>query len=196
IYSDRINHGGILRALTVPAKGGQTGFMDKIKIYEALPSELKEKIDKLDVVYKMRIFIHKQKYATDKHVTLVKSQPQLDSMELREDRDFPSVVHPMVFTQNETGRKAMNLSPMFCEYIMGMDSKESDELIRELLSHIWREEFAYYHQWSANDLVLWDNWRIFHSAKGVDLGITRKMRRTTISGDYAKGRKLLPEETS
>jgi taurine dioxygenase len=39
-------------------------------------------------------------------------------------------------------------------------------------------------------MVLWDNWRMLHSAEGVDPQATRWMRRTTIGGDYALGRKL------
>jgi taurine dioxygenase len=35
-YSDRINHGGNLRAVTFSRTGGETGFVDQISAYAAL----------------------------------------------------------------------------------------------------------------------------------------------------------------
>ena len=40
IYTDQLNHGGILWSLTVPERGGQTGFIDQIAAYDALPDDL------------------------------------------------------------------------------------------------------------------------------------------------------------
>ena len=37
-------------------------------------------------------------------------------------------------------------------------------------------------------MVLWDNWRMMHSANGVAIDDRRSMQRTTIAGDYALGR--------
>jgi taurine dioxygenase len=44
-------------------------------------------------------------------------------------------------------------------------------------------------------MVLWDNWRMLHCAQGVPPGEERRMRRTTIAGDYALGRRELKRET-
>lgn len=190
IYSDTLNHGGILRALTIPDAGGFTGFMDKIKLYESLPQALKEAIDDLHVVYKMRINVTNQKFATPTPVKRVRSSKMMDSLSAREDTDFPPVVHPLVFTQPETGRKLLNLSPMFAKYILEMQNEEGDQLLREITQYIFKEEFTYIHHWKMDDLVLWDNWRLFHCATGINPAVSRKMQRTTIKGDYAMGRKL------
>ncbi len=37
-------------------------------------------------------------------------------------------------------------------------------------------------------MVLWDNWRMLHSARGIAPTDRRRMQRTTIAGDYALGR--------
>ncbi len=37
-------------------------------------------------------------------------------------------------------------------------------------------------------MVLWDNWRLMHSAKSVAADDRRVMKRTTIAGYYALGR--------
>jgi taurine dioxygenase len=41
-------------------------------------------------------------------------------------------------------------------------------------------------------MMVWDNWRVIHSATGVPLDVERSARRTTISGDYKVGRYLDP----
>ena len=52
IYTDQINHGGILWSITVPERGGETGFIDQIAAYDALPEDLKARIEGLNVIYK------------------------------------------------------------------------------------------------------------------------------------------------
>jgi taurine dioxygenase len=45
---------------------------------------------------------------------------------------FDPVVHPLVITLLETGRKVLKLSPMHARYILGMDRSESDALLSQL----------------------------------------------------------------
>ena len=99
---------------------------------------------------------------------------------------------PMGITQRETGRKVLKLSPMHSQYVLGMDKAESDELLTELAAHLTDPGYAYYHRWQKNDMVVWDNWRVIHTAKGVPLDCGRVARRTTIAGDYKVGRYLDP----
>ena len=103
---------------------------------------------------------------------------------------YPRVIHPMVFTQAETGRKVLNVSPAFAEGIFELGGLDGDNLLREVISHCTDPATAYFHQWREDDMVLWDNWRVLHCATGVPPEQTRVMQRTTIKGDYALGRKL------
>jgi len=65
---------------------------------------------------------------------------------------------------------------------------EGDVLLEDVIAHATDESRAYYHKWVATDLVLWDNWRMMHCARGVPAGSYRHMQRTTIVGDYGQGR--------
>ena len=95
----------------------------------------------------------------------------------------------MVYEQPGTGRKVLNVSPYFAMGIHGMPGPEGDELLAEVVQNVIDDAFAYYHQWNTtNEMVLWDNWRMLHSAKGVPANLSRSMQRTTIAGDYALGR--------
>jgi len=189
-YMSRINRGGILRAIELPREGGRTGFIDQIAAYATLPQALKQRIDKLHVVYQVRPDFTQEKFGKPEGLKLVANTAVLESMAERIDRDFPAVIHPMVYAQAETGRKVLNLSPTSAIGIQGMRNGEGDALLEEVLSYALNPALAYHHDWRENDLVLWDNWRTLHSAEGVPEDCVRVMQRTTIAGDYALGRLL------
>jgi taurine dioxygenase len=190
IYMPKLNHGGILRGLVIPREGGATGFMDKIKAYEGLPQALKDEIDDLSIVYEGRFDLSKHRFTLQGHVELVRIPPGLQDRLDNEERNFPPVVHPLVFVQPETGRKILNFSPLFAESIAGLGKARSEEILKTLAAYVAEEAFTYIHQWSPEDMVLWDNWRMLHCGMGVDPQDERVMQRTTIAGDYSQGRLL------
>ena len=138
----------------------------------------------------MRPDFTQEKYGKPKGLKLVANTAVLRSMAERIDRDFPPVVHPMVYAQAETGRKVLNVAPTSAVGILEMPGSEGDALLEEVLSYALNPALAYHHDWQENDLVLWDNWRTLHCAEGVPEDCVRVMQRTTIAGDYALGRKL------
>ena len=109
---------------------------------------------------------------------------------VRRAYQYPRVIHPMVFTQTETGRKVLNVSPGFADGIYEIGGPEGEQLLAEVVKYCIDPAHTYYHAWQADDMVLWDNWRTLHQAAGVPADETRVMQRTTIAGDYAQCRKL------
>jgi len=188
VYVDHINHGGILRALQTTSRGGVTGFIDQIDAYDRLPDDLKQRIEGLDVVYSLGPFTQFP-YMTHSNLRIVKEAESARSALDRVESDFPPVLHPLVFTQPETGRKVLNLSPFFALHIHGMENEEGDALMRTLSDHVLNSP-AYHHSWSLDEMILWDNWRMLHCVSQIPLDETRTMQRTTIKGDYALGRVL------
>lgn len=191
IFMDRINRGGILRPATLPGTGGETAFIDKIEAYERLPESLRRRIDGRYVIYRMQIDPATHRYVANRNkIRLVRTHPRIEDVRVRQDRDYPPVAHPMEYTQRETGRKVLNVSPAMALYIYGMDAQESHELLEQIVDHLANEQFAYRHRWAGDDMLLWDNWRVIHSACGMEPTQRREMLRTTISGDYQLGMKL------
>lgn len=187
-YMAKINRGGILRAAVTPNKGGETGFIDGIAAYDDLPEDLKQRIEGLSVIYRYSADSSTAKFGEipEKCISLSRNiQLALEHPSVRRP-----VTHPMVYAQKETGRKILNISPWHAVAIEGMENEEGDALLREVIDRMIRPEMAYLHQWVPDDMILWDNWRMLHSARGVPPGEKRKMRRTTIAGDYALGRQL------
>jgi taurine dioxygenase len=188
IYVDRINHGGILRPVHLPEHGGgDTGFIDQIAAYDSLPDALKARIDDHSVVYWLQLDVSTERFVHVPNLRMVRLRSS--SARIMEQVDtFPRVVHPLVFAQPETGRKVLNLSPWFAQGIEGMETEAGDALLHRLVEHTLDPRGTYIHRWCATDMVLWDNWRMLHSATGVAPDDTRHLQRTTIKGDYALGR--------
>ena len=190
IYFAEINRGGILRPSTLPAKGrGETGFADKISAYERLPDDLKARIEKLHVVYSTDLNYANGRFVGDMAIKWVSGARSWTKI-MEKMFHYPRVIHPMVFSQPETGRKVLNVSPGFAEGVFEMGGPAGDALLEEVISYCVDPQQAYFHTWQADDMVLWDNWRVLHCAAGVDPDDTRLMERTTIQGDYGRGRNL------
>jgi len=185
-FLPKMVRGGALRMIEAAAKGGETGFIDAIGAYERLPADLKSRIEGLEVVY-----AHTTKMETNRYGF----PPDFKVLQRADDLKWPTyppVVHPLVISQPGTGRKVLRLSPMHSKYILGLSAAESDALMQEISDHLTDERYAYFHSWSNDDVVIWDNWRIIHSAKGVPPDCLRRAYRTTLVGDLGLGRLLEP----
>jgi len=185
VHFDKINHGGILRPLRLPSRGGETGFIDKIASYDALPSRLKERIEDLAVVYQFRRDPTEQRFGRNADVRVLRENKIALAWK---KQTFPFTLHPMVYTQQETGRKMLNVSPWFAIKVDGLAPEESDLLLEEIMHYATDASRAYFHRWEMGQMVLWDNWRVLHCATGCPAEEERWMERTTIQGDYGLGR--------
>lgn len=185
-YVAEINRGGILRPVKLPPYGGETGFIDQIEAYEALSSELKRRIENLNVLYRYDADASRAKFGRSAD-SMVRISEKFRRA-VKHKAILGRSVHPMVYTQAETGRKVLNISPWWADAIEGMENAEGDALLREVINHCINPARAYFHTWRMDDMLLWDNWRLIHCANGVPVGMPRHMQRTTIAGDYGLGR--------
>ncbi len=189
MYVDKINHGGVLRALEISEVGGRTGFIDQIAAHDRLPDDLKTQIEGLSIAYKLNFDPATNKFLRKYNVHVTRSTPERDAIMLRaQGDDFPVVVHPMVYAQAETGRKVLNVCPYNALGIHGRLDPAGDALLQAVFDHCLDERFAYFHQWRLGDMVAWDNWRMLHCVEGIPPSASRRMQRTTIAGDYRLGR--------
>ncbi len=138
-----------LYALTIPSTGGDTLFASAYAVYDALPAELKRRIDGLKATYK--------------YGGRLKREVQLLE---EEDRVRPAAVHALVRVHPETGRKAIYFNPGQVMTIQGLEPAESDALIAELTGYAESPDGDYRHKWRVGDLVLWDNRCALHAATG------------------------------
>jgi len=172
-YKDKPSLGSLLHAQELPAEGGDTLFANQHAAYEALPQALKARIASLKAEHS---------YLAKYEELRARSpwRPRLTPAQIDEVRP---VVHPVVRTHPETGRKALFVSEHFSTRIVGWPEDESRALLAELFAHGTRAEFVYRHQWQPHDMVFWDNRSVLHLAAGTPAHLRRKLYRTTVEGD-------------
>jgi taurine dioxygenase len=93
------------------------------------------------------------------------------------------VVHPVVRTHPESGRRGLFVNPTFTTRIVELSRRESDALLALLYDHAAQPEHVFRHRWSTGDAVFWDNRSTLH--RGVrDFGDAhRVLHRVTLRGD-------------
>ena len=79
----------------------------------------------------------------------------------------PEVIHPLVRTHPETGRKGLYISNAVStgvKDIVGMEADASRTLIDELFTHSQDPHFQVRYKWRVGDLVVWDHRTLMHKA--------------------------------
>ncbi len=157
----------LLRALRIPAKGGNTEFAHMGAAYEALDDETKDVIEDL-------VCEHSQLFSREV-VGFTEFTPE-------ERERFKPVRQRLVRTLARTGRKSIYLSSHIGT-IVGWALPEARLLLRDLTEHATQREFVYSHQWQVDDLVMWDNRQTMHRGRAYPASEARDVRRTTVKGD-------------
>lgn len=168
-YIERPPKAGILYAIEVPPEGGNTYFADMYAAYEALPEQLKRRIEG-------KVAIHDA--AHNSAGMLRKGYTEVTDV-----RETPGARHPLVRTDSETGRKALFLGRRPHAYIVGMEVAESEALLDELWEHAGSMRFGMCHEWRRGDLLMWNNLAVLHRRDPFDANSRRVMHRTQIKGD-------------
>ena len=139
----------MLYAIEVPPSGGDTQFVNMYAAYDDLPPETRQRLASLRVVHKYD--------STRKGTRIAALRPE-------EAKEVPDVLHPLVRSHPETGRKALYMNPNRMEAVVGMDRAESDALLDALTRHATQERFQYRHRWRRGDILIWDNRCTMHKA--------------------------------
>lgn len=185
-YTDKLNRGGILRAITIPPEGGLTGFADGIQLYRDIDPALRDRFENLSIIYHTHLMFLNMRFGLPKSVKPIYLRPLMTEM-LAATKDAPRAVHPAIWTR-KTGEKVLHVAPWQAAGIEGMLNDEGDALFQALIDEVYAKVRPYHHKWSPTDMVIWDNWRFIHSVSGNPPQYPREMQRTTIAGDYGLGR--------
>ena len=106
----------------------------------------------------------------------------------KKNYDEYSNEHPVVRTHPETGKKILYVNWTYTKNIIGLDKKESDEILKKIFEHQARLELTCRFTWTENTVCIWDNRSVIHFAiadfyPGRGLGHERVMDRIAIEGD-------------
>lgn len=172
-YKDTPSLGSMLHAQELPAEGGDTLFANMHLAWDTLPAALRHAVQGARAEHSYLAQYEELRRRNPWRPAL--TQAQIDEVQ--------PVVHPVVRTHPETGRKALFVSEHFTTRIVGIPEDESRALLAELFAHSVLPEHVYRHRWAPHDLVFWDNRSLMHLAAGTPDHLRRKLYRTTIEGD-------------
>ncbi len=158
-----------LYSLEVPPSGGDTGFCNMYLAYETLASELRRQIEG-------RLCRHDASRNSA-------GELRRGFVDAPDPTQTVGAEHPIVRTHPVTGRRALFLGRRRNAYIPGLPLADSEALLDALWKHATKPEFAWYQQWRAGDLILWDNRCVMHRRDAFDPSARRVMHRTQIKGD-------------
>lgn len=159
--------GSILRAIELPAVGGDTLFANMVLAYDRLPDDLKEKIEPLSAVHDIaRVFAKR----------LGKKPEELHDK-------YPPMVHPVVRTHPETKERLIFVNATFTSHIIDLDPSESARLLDRLYKTAWNPELQCRFRWAPGSMAFWDNRSCQHFAASDYYPEVRVMERVTIAGD-------------
>ena len=160
----------VLHAVQLPDHGGDTQFVNMQRAYEDLPAATRLRIDGLRAMH-----VYQSRHSERKLMALSDAARQ---------KVPDAVLHPLVRTHPESGRKAIYLNPIRIEGIEGMAEAEALSLLDQLLAHATQPRYEYRHRWRPGDMVMWDNRCLLHKANGdYDMGQVRYLYRIMLKGD-------------
>ena len=161
----------LLYALDIHNGAAPTIWYDMEKIYDALPTDIKNKINPLKILT-YNPFFRPFGSVSAKYVDRYLDVPQGETYD-----------HPLVRTHPFTDRKSLYLHKAYEMEFIGLSVKEGKQLMKFLHKHIEELPFKYVHQWKNNDIVIWDNRSTIHYRPTFNENIRRVLKRISIAGE-------------
>lgn len=161
----------ILKAVEVPAVGGDTLWASMFAVHDALAPGLRRELEQLQAVHDMGAF---------------RTGAYLEGGEEGITEAFTragTAVHPVIAHHPVTGRPYVNVSESFTRFVIGLSAPESARILTYLFDLINRPDFHVRIKWEAGTVVIWDNRGTQHYAVADYLPHRRVMHRVAVMTD-------------
>lgn len=163
----------MLYARQVPKSGGETLICDMAAAYRALPSAMQQRCAPLIV---------RHRYGNrDQDKEFAAGQLQGNQLE-----NVPEVTHPLVHKHPVSGEECLYAVAASSRGIVGVPDDEAVSLLNELKSHCTKPQFVIAHQYTVDEVFIWDTLATMHAAAVMDVARdasnTRKMYRISVKG--------------
>ena len=178
-YSSTIAFATILHAIRIPRRNGHalgnTEFLNMHAAYADLPDHVKQRLQHATALHDFNKFWEMMRREKGSN------RPPLSDEQRRQK---PPVSHPIFLRHPVTGRFVLYANAGYAVRIDGMQERESDELLRLLFEHQVQPKYRYAHEWTEQDVLMWDNIGTVHRAIG-DYGPDepRLMKRCQVIAD-------------
>lgn len=164
----------VLKSIEIPPVGGDTMFSNMEIAYDTLDNEIKKIIEDKKAIHDSRgseFFVENYK-----------------SMTSSGNFNVFSNEHPIIRTNPDSKRKALYVNWTYTRQIVGINKKESDEILKKLFEHQQRLDLTCRFKWTKDAVAIWDNRSVLHYAISDyyplrGLGYRRIMDRIAIKGE-------------
>jgi taurine dioxygenase len=158
-YRDVMGFVNVLYGIRIPRRNGKplggTEFANMHAVYDELPTDIKERLDRMAATHDFEKFWENMRQNHG-------STRQALTDEQRKRR--PPVVHPVFLTHPITGKKVRYANPGYTTRINELSQHESDATLEFLFEFQLRPGFRWTHEWTENDLLIWDHLGTIHRA--------------------------------
>jgi len=146
--------GTIIQIQECPPVGGNTSWACTSKAYRCLSDNMKRYLEGLIAVHYWDQTGHKQPVYLN---TNVEQQTYFRKISENPPRRWPIVrEHPI------TGERSLYVNETYTTYIEDLHRYESEAILGFLYNWIRMPEFYVTHNWSPNDVAVWDNFTMQH----------------------------------
>lgn len=136
----------ILTAKVVTTEGGQTELASTRAAWAAMPDALKARI-------RDKVLGHNFRRSRERISMQLADLPIFNK--------WPSQRWPAVWSNPVNGREALYIASHVYQ-VEGMNALEGDALIDELIDFCTQPQFVYSHNWTVDDVLMWDQRAILH----------------------------------
>ena len=164
--------GTVLRSKIIPDKGGDTCFASMTAAYDGLSSQMQTFLSGLDAV-------HDFSYGFKESLAEEGGRERL----AQAVADNPPVVHPVIRTHPESGKKVIFVNALFTTHIVGLPADESRAILQFLYQHCITPEYTCRFSWDVDCIAMWDNRSTQHKPINDYFPAHRSLERIVIDGD-------------
>jgi taurine dioxygenase len=149
----------VLYSKVLPEVGGDTVWASTAAAYDRLPEKLRDYLSTLQAVHSFEVsYIRDYLLGTHKGYVADTGDEKLAAARAK----FPPVVHPVVKTHPETGRKVLYVSPLFTSHLLGIGKEQGNLLLNQIYEGFKEPEVQARLRWEKNTVVIWDNRQTVH----------------------------------
>ncbi|MDG1165232.1 MAG: TauD/TfdA family dioxygenase [Porticoccaceae bacterium] len=164
--------GTVLRSKVIPEKGGDTMWSSMTSAYDGLSSRMQAFLNDLNAG-------HDFSYGFKESLAEEGGRERLASAVA----DNPPVIHPVIRTHPESGKKIIFVNPLFTTHIIGLPADESRAILQFLYQHNTTLEFTCRFGWDVDCIAIWDNRSTQHKPINDYFPAYRSLERIVIDGD-------------
>ena len=164
--------GTVLRSKIIPAQGGDTLWASMTAAYDGLSTPMQNFLADLTAE-------HDFSYGFKESLAEPGGRERL----AQAVSDNPPVIHPVIRTHPESGKKVIFVNSLFTTRILELNNRESEDVLKFLFEHVVTAEYSCRFRWAPNSIAIWDNRSTQHKPINDYFPAHRMLQRITIDGD-------------